>query len=195
MRLSFLFPKTSGKENIDRKRNYVIVANHFSYLDILSLNVQVPLYFRFVAKHELAKIPLFKIFFKTIDIPINRSSRTSGAQAYQRCIRALRNGASIGIFPEGKIGTTVPTMSRFKGGAIKMAVETDTPILPVTILDNWKRLPEGGIESGGTPGKMRVIIHKPIETRNKKEIDVVDMQRNIQELIQRTFDENNKGNE
>jgi 1-acyl-sn-glycerol-3-phosphate acyltransferase len=195
MRLSFLFPDTRGIEHIDKNSNYVIVANHFSYLDILSLNVQIPLYFRFVAKHELAKIPLFKIFFKTIDIPIDRSSRTSGAKAYQRCIQALKKGESIGIFPEGKIGDAVPLMSRFKGGAIKMAIETGTPILPITILDNWIRLPEGGIESGGTPGKMRVIVHKPIETRNKKESDVVDLQRKIRDLIQQTFNRYNLTNE
>lgn len=163
MLLSGLRPSTEYEVELDKNKTYIFFANHFSYLDILSLNVQIPVYFRFLAKSELASIPLFKIFFRTIDIPVERNNIKGAFASFENARVAASAGDSLGIFPEGGIGTTVPVMRRFKTGAFRLAMENNIQLIPVTIVDNWKRLPGGGFESGGTPGKMRMYVHKPIE--------------------------------
>ena len=191
MFFSGLRPYTWYDTPLNKKQAYVFVANHFSYLDILSLNVQLGHYFRFMAKSELGSIPLFKIFFRTIDIAVDRKSVRNSIKAYQYAERALKEGDSLGIFPEGGIGKQVPKLSSFKSGAFKMAVETNTPIVPVTIVDNWRRLPGGGLDTGGTPGPMRMIVHAPIDTTTLQQHHVPDLMDKVYHIIQNNFDKRN----
>lgn len=191
MAFSGLFPQTQFEEKLDKNQQYIFVANHFSYLDILSLNVQVGQYFRFLAKSELSKIPLFKIFFRTIDISVDRKSIRASVTAYQLAEESIQNEDSLGIFPEGGIANQVPKMVKFKTGAFRLAIQEDVPIVPVSILDNWKRLPQGGFHSGGTPGKMRMVVHKPIETKELTDKDLSKLIESTYNIIQNSIDRAN----
>ncbi len=192
MILSGLRPTTIYEQPLDRNEVYIFTPNHFSYLDILSANVQMPFYFNFMAKSELANIPLFKIFFKTIDVPVKRSSLSGAKMAMNMATDRLKNGVSLLNFPEGGIGETVPTMLPFKKGAFRMAIEHKVKLVPITIVDNWKRLPSGGLESGGTPGKMRMYVHRPIETSNLKEGDEDMLAKQVYSIIESKFNELNQ---
>ncbi len=188
MFLSGLSPKTSYKAKLDKNEQYIFVANHFSYLDILSLNVQINHYFRFLAKSELARIPLFGMFFRTIDIAVNRSSVRDSVSAFQLAEKAIMAGDSLGIFPEGGIANQVPKMIKFKTGAFRIAIKHNVKIVPISIIDNWKRLPQGGLESGGTPGKMRVIVHEPIQTESLTTEDLPNLIQTTYDTIQKSID-------
>ncbi len=72
-------------------------------------------------------------------------------------------------------------MLPFKNGPFKMAIETGVPVVPVTFLDNWKRFPNDG-RFRGQPGKTRVVIHAPIDSRSYTE----------DQLKERTFTTINK---
>lgn len=162
MFLTGIVPKVEFEQTLDKKGTYIFAPNHFSYLDILSVNVLIPVYFNFMAKHSLNKIPLFNIFFRTIDIPVDRASNKSSHRAFTEAGKRLQQGTSLLLFPEGKIGSTVPQMSHFKLGAFRLAIENGVPIVPVTILDNYERMPDDGITAGGSPGRMRIYVHKPV---------------------------------
>lgn len=188
MVFSGLFPKTTYEAPLDKNEQYIFVANHFSYLDILSLNVQVKFYFRFLAKKELGDIPLFGIFFRTVDIAVNRQSVRDSVTAFQLAEKALLAGDSLGIFPEGGIANQVPKMIKFKTGAFRLAIQHNIKIVPVTIADNWKRLPQGGLLNGGTPGRMRVVVHKPIDTSAMDISQLSELMANTHDIIQKRFD-------
>tara|TARA_B100000745_G_scaffold88387_1_gene55458 strand:- start:79 stop:669 length:591 start_codon:yes stop_codon:yes gene_type:complete len=188
MFFSGLIPRTTYEEPLSKTEQYIFVANHFSYLDILSLNVQVNAYFRFLAKKELGDIPLFGIFFRTVDIAVNRKSIRDSVTAYQLAEKAVLAGDSLGIFPEGGIANQVPKMVKFKTGAFRLAIEHNVKVVPVSIIDNWKRLPEGGFKNGGTPGKMRVVVHRPIATDALTQADLPTLMADTREIIQKQFD-------
>ncbi|MBK7084896.1 MAG: 1-acyl-sn-glycerol-3-phosphate acyltransferase [Flavobacteriales bacterium] len=48
------------------------------------------------------------------------------------------------LFPEGTIPLTVPRMKHFKDGALRLAIEKQVPIVPVTFLNHWRlfRIPK-----------------------------------------------------
>lgn len=75
----------------------------------------------------------------------------------RRSMQWLREGGAVVIFPEGGRGNPDGTMRRFKPGAVRMALETGAPILPVTIRGGnrvWpssRRLPR--------PGRVEIIYH------------------------------------
>jgi len=173
-----------NKEFIQKNKSYVIVSNHSSYLDIVILYQTFKNYFVFMAKEELAKVPVFNIFFKNMHITVNRKSSASGKKAMERCAAELKKGRSVVIFPEGTISTKTPEMFPFKSGAFKLAIENQTPIIPITFLDNYKRLEMGGLFSGKAgPGIARAIIHQPISTIGLTEKDIIPLRDKVFNII------------
>src|SRR5690606_7735511 len=98
-------------------------ANHTSFLDIPVVAVAIPGMFHFMAKHELSKIPLFGLFFRTIDIAVPRGNHRGSHKAYQLAAQKINQGGSIMVFPEGGILPNAPKLKAFKSGAFRLAFE------------------------------------------------------------------------
>jgi len=167
----------------------VIVANHASYLDIILSYLIFKNYFVFMAKFELNKAPLFKIFFKDMQISVNRQNIKDAHRAFARATEEIDGGHSVFIFPEGTIGNDNGTLLRFKNGPFKLAIDKQVPILPVTFVGNWKLLQIGGFfKSYGRPGISKAIIHKPIETKGMTSENVVNLREEVFKLFSETLE-------
>ena len=145
-------------------KSYMFVANHTSMTDIMLMLAIEKNPFVFVGKKELAKIPLFGFFYKRTCILVDRNSSKSKKEVFDRAQQRLNSGLSICIFPEGGVYNECDLVCEFKAGAFRLALEHQIPIIPMTFVDNLKRLPYEFL-AGGSPGKMRVTIHKPIFTK------------------------------
>ncbi|MCB0410078.1 MAG: 1-acyl-sn-glycerol-3-phosphate acyltransferase [Flavobacteriales bacterium] len=182
--VSGIIVKIENQHYLKENHNCVITPNHTSYLDILVLYPTIPDYFVFMGKQELQKIPIFNIFFKKMNIAVDRKSAVSGKLAMERCAKELAKGHSIVMFPEGTIPKTTPHLSNFKNGAFKLAIEQQVPIIPITFLSNYRRLEMGGLFSGKAgPGPARVIVHEPIPTKGMTEEDLVPLRNKVHEII------------
>lgn len=169
---------------LDKDQTYIFTPNHTSYADILLLYHIVPNYFVFLGKGELKKIPLFKIFFKDMNIPVDRKSATSGKQALERCGKEIEKGNSVVLFPEGTIPKSCPIMGTFKLGAFKLAIEKQVPVVPITFLSNYRRLEMSGLFSGKAgPGLAKAIIHEPIPTIGMTEADIESLSIKVFNII------------
>ena len=174
--------KVTYETPLDSKQAYVFCANHFSYLDIAMMGVVIKNYFAFMGKSSAKSIPLFGYMFAKLHIQVDRSAKDSRIKALTRSIRALKSGRSIMIFPEGGIhSTNIPEMVQpFKDGAFSMAVENQVPIVPISLLDNYKAMPEILFKWH----KLRVIIHTPIETTGKTKADIEALKQQVYDTIQ-----------
>jgi 1-acyl-sn-glycerol-3-phosphate acyltransferase len=151
----------------DSKTSYIICPNHSSYLDILLLYAAFPNYFIFLGKKELGSVPIFNIYFKKMNLLVDRANPKAAHKAIANACEKLRNGTNLVIFPEGTIPTTTPQMKAFKNGAFYAAAETNTAIIPITFKDNYKLLEDNwSFFSKTGPGKSRVYIHPPIFPKN-----------------------------
>ena len=144
-------------------KSYMFVANHTSMTDIMLMLAIEKNPFVFVGKKELAKIPLFGFFYKRTCILVDRNCSKSKKDVFNRAQQRLSSGLSICIFPEGGVYDECDLVCEFKAGAFRLAIEHQIPIIPMTFADNLKRLPYDFL-AGGSPGEMRVTIHKPIPT-------------------------------
>jgi len=156
--------KIKTEAPIEKGKSYMFVANHTSMTDIMLMLSLTKNPFVFVGKKELGKIPLFGFFYKRTCIMVDRSSAKSRTAVFERAQQRLQQGFGICIFPEGGVFNTCDLLCDFKSGAFRLAIEHQIPILPMTFADNEKRLPYDFL-AGGSPGKMRATIHKPIETK------------------------------
>ena len=129
-----------GLRHLEPRRSYVLMSNHRSALDILTLVVALwEIQLRWVTKAELRRIPGFGWCLRaTRQIFVDRSDHASLAAARDR----LSGGTSIVFFPEGtrSSGPLLP----FKKGGFVFAIETGTPIVPIGILGAGSLLARGG---------------------------------------------------
>ena len=126
--------KVSGLEHLPaRPQGFVLATNHVHYLDILVLGASLPLRYRpwWIAKVELFESPFAAWWFRTMQvIPISRGKRDLSAMHASE--DALRQGANLVVFTEGHRSPD-GLLQEGKGGAIRLAVRTKTPIVPVAI--------------------------------------------------------------
>lgn len=164
--LGFYSYKAEYEVDVDFNKPMIIVANHTSYLDTPLICTVISGNYHFMGKVELLKNPVLRLFFQTIDVPVDRSNRIASYRALKRVEENIKNGLSLILYPEGTMSKNPPLMGDFKAGAFKLAVDTKVPILPISFLNNYKLMRGSGLKYGSRPGIMRVFVHKPIETKD-----------------------------
>ena len=129
-------PSVTGKENIPEKGRIILAGNHTNYFDCLLVASATKRCVHYLAKDELMKGPLKLIFGSLGIIPVNR--RQKDKAALETAEAYLRDEKLIGIFPEGTINRTDDIIMPFKFGAVKMASDTETPVIPFVITGKYK---------------------------------------------------------
>jgi len=155
--------KVTIKGEIPAHQNYVIVANHISYIDAIVIYATIGQYFRPLGKKEIIHVPLFGFIYKQMAILVDRSSDHSRAKSIRLLWRALKHDASILIFPEGTFNETDRPLKSFYDGAFKIAINSQTDILPILFPDTVDRWHYSAWWKFW-PGKNRAYILPPIPT-------------------------------
>ena len=153
--------RVSGLGHVVPDGAQIFVSNHQSMFDIWALFATLPVSLRFVAKKEMSRIPILSRAMRAAGhVFIDRQDRVQAAEAMRRAgKRMLREGLSLGLFPEGtraRDGRLKP----FKKGTFVLAIETQQTLVPVAVDGGSEIIVDGG---GGRP-KFR-FRPRPIEIR------------------------------
>lgn len=185
-----IFYRFNYEVPFDRAQTYIICPNHTSNLDISAMCLLVKNNYCFMGKDELAEGIVTKLFFRTVDIPVNRDSKMSSFRAFKKALEKLSGGITMIIFPEGKISDDFPpTLHQFKNGPFRLAIEGKIPVVPVTITNAWQILWDTGTKHGSRPGICNVYVHKPIETAHLTMEDADDLRDEVYRVIHQKFAE------
>lgn len=161
-KLNFIPYRISGLENVDKKKSYIYVSNHTSYLDIPGITLTIPTQFRPLAKKELKRIPVFGWIAQSACIIVDRSSNESRRKSMEHLKEILAMGISVLIFPEGTQNRSKERLQPFYDGAFRIAIETQQPIVPIVVLNAGKLMPPNKIHI--EPGTIKVIVGEEITT-------------------------------
>ena len=179
--------QVAGRENYVPGGNYVMISNHQSLLDIPVVEC-LRLDYRWVSKVENFRVPVLGQSMRLAGyISLTRGDKESVIKMMEQSARTLRNGESVFIFPEG---TRSPDsqIRRFKSGAFRLALETNTPILPVLIDGTGAVLPRKGfIFSSGHKLKMKIL--KPIYPAEFVSDDPDRLASAVQSMMQEALEE------
>lgn len=116
---------------------FVAVANHVSEIDPLAVGHAI---YRsgntlhFMAKDSLFKVPVLRSALRrTNQIPVSRGERAEVGRSLKVAAEVLAGGGAIVIYPEGTL-TRDPELwpMRAKTGAVRLALTTGAPLIPVT---------------------------------------------------------------
>lgn len=153
-----------GRDNLPQSGSFIIVCNHTSHLDTLSLLTALPL----KKIHRAFPAAAADYFFSSLPrsaasailvnaLPFDR--KVKGAESLTVCSQLLANDGNILIiFPEGT-RTTTGTLGRFRSGIGRLVVGTDLPVVPCHLAGGMKAWPKGRLLP--RPHKLRLVIGAP----------------------------------
>lgn len=152
-----------GLERLDRNKHYIFMSNHQSMFDIPVAMSALPFHFRWLAKAELFRIPLFGHGMQRCQyISIDRSNRKAAFESLKTAVAMIRQGASVLIFPEGTRSLSGDIQSFKKGGFI-LAVDSGATIVPMVLKGTREILTKTRLIV--TPGEVTMTIYDTIDCR------------------------------
>lgn len=180
---SFFWVKTVNKNLINRNVPHIYVGNHGSYLDAVAICIAIPQFFSPLGKIEMTKIPIFGAIYKRIVVMIDRSSKESREQSVAALKQDIANGVSILIFPEGTMNKTAKPLTDFYDGAFRIAIETQTPLMPFVMINNRALLPR--IDPlKAHPGLLTTVFITPVEVKGMTIDDLPLLKQRVFDLME-----------
>ena len=177
----------NGLSNIDASKSYIYMCNHQSNFDIPVLLAHLPVQFRWLAKAELFKIPIFSHGMRSAGyISIDRFNQASAFESISEAARRIKAGVSVMIFPEG-------TRSRdskirpFKKGGFVLAVDAGVPIIPIVLHGTYSLMPKGKLRIYS--GHVHMDIQKPINTSGYTRETKDDLIKRVRTVICGVFEQ------
>jgi 1-acyl-sn-glycerol-3-phosphate acyltransferase len=168
-----------GLERLDPSRSYVFAANHQSIYDIPILFANIPFQLRIIAKQSLGRIPFMGWHLsRTGHLLVDRSK--PGAGVVRKMKRLVDEGHSLIVFPEGTRSTD-GAVGRFKGGPFLIALDAGLPVVPITVIGSRHVMFRGKLMV--RPGRVRVVVHDPIDTGNVPRDAVRDLASTVREVV------------
>ncbi|RJO74844.1 1-acyl-sn-glycerol-3-phosphate acyltransferase [Nocardia panacis] len=154
-------PKVEGLQHIPRTGPVIIAANHLAAIDSLYLALVLPRRITFIAKQEYFTQPgprgriIRWVMTATGQVAVDRSGGSASTAALDAAVRILESGGAWGIHPEG---TRSPDGRVYRGrtGAIRVAMRTGAPLVPVALSGTDRINPRG--RRFWRPGRVHIVF-------------------------------------
>jgi 1-acyl-sn-glycerol-3-phosphate acyltransferase len=175
-----------GLSHLNPNGSYIYMPNHMSNFDIPVLQAYLPVQFRWLAKAELFKIPIFGYAMERAGcISINRFNRKSAIESLHKAAEIIKNGVSVIIFPEGT-RSRENNIQPFKKGGFVLAVDSGVPIIPVIIHGTRAVMQKKQILVN--PGHVILEIKKPINTLDYTRETKNDLMKKVRNVIRKSYE-------
>ena len=176
-----------GQEKIPVNQPVIYTPNHAGAFDIPAVILSTPVVPMFMAKKELKKLPMVNKWMDVVDcVFVDRNNKNTARSSLHDAIEKVKTGRSLVIFPEGTRSKD-GKLGEFRGGAMKVAMETGATVVPVLIEGSRERLEA---ESRVTAGTVHVTFLDPIETKGLAKEDFFRMPSEIRARLQAELDKN-----
>ena len=167
----------------DRNKQYIFVCNHISYMDIPPIVLIAHQPMRILGKYEMIKVPVFGWIYKAAVILVDRRDSETRSRSVRALKSAIKHHISIFIFPEGTFNETKNPLKEFYDGAFRIAIETETPIKPVLLVDTLDRLHYRGVFEL-TPGINRVVYLEEVPVTGLTIKDIQSLKQKVYTLME-----------
>jgi len=182
--LVLIFHKKIYEAPLDRKRSYIFVSNHISYLDAAILVKAYRQPIRPLGKVEMTKVPVFGFIYRKAIVTVDRSSASNRATSVRLLKSILGKGISVLVFPEGTFNMGTTPLKEFYDGAFRVAIETQTPVKPVLFLDAYRRLSYQSVLSL-SPGINRILYLQEIPVSGYTLADTEKLRMEVYALMEK----------
>ncbi|MBK7560700.1 MAG: 1-acyl-sn-glycerol-3-phosphate acyltransferase [Chitinophagaceae bacterium] len=133
--------KVTGKKYFQKNTVYIVTCNHNSILDVPISCPFIPGPNKTIAKTSFAKTPFFGWFYRKGAVLVDRKSDASRRKSFEDMKKVLSMGMHMSVYPEGTRNRSQEPLKKFYDGAFKLAVATNTAIIPAVIINTRKAIP------------------------------------------------------
>lgn len=133
--------KVKGLENFRKGKNYVVICNHQSFMDIPVSSTKIPGPNKTIAKIEMSRIPIFGTLYKLGSVLVDRKNKESRRQSILQMKKVLDMGIHMIIYPEGTRNKSNEPLGPFHSGAFNLSVDTQKEIIPAIITGTRRIMP------------------------------------------------------
>ncbi len=133
--------RIKGKHIFKSGKNFIIVCNHNSYMDVPVTCPFIPGGNKTIAKQEMSSTPVFGMLYKMGSVLVDRKSEKSRRESFIKMKEILDLGLHMCIYPEGTRNKSGEPIKPFHDGAFRLAIETGKEIIPTVIFHTKKVLP------------------------------------------------------
>lgn len=173
-----------GLHRIKKDHRYIFMPNHLSMLDGPLIFKCIPQNIRVILKQGVFRLPVVGQAMKEAHfIPVDRMGKQGGKRAVQRAVRMIKkNNVSFLIFPEGTRSSD-GKLQKFRRGGFFMAIDSQTPIVPVSIIGTYDLMPRGSYFI--KKGKIKIIFHPPVSVEGYTHDNMQDLIDKVFKIIQK----------
>lgn len=182
--LIFIWHKKIYEAPHDKKRSYIFLSNHISYLDAAIIVKAYRQPIRPLGKVEMSKVPVFGFIYRNAIVTVDRSSPHNRANSVRVLKSIISKGISVLVFPEGTFNMGTTPLKEFYDGAFRVAIETQTPIKPVLFLDAYRRMPYESLFHM-SPGRSRLLYLKDIPVEGYTLADVGKLKDEVYAIMEK----------
>jgi 1-acyl-sn-glycerol-3-phosphate acyltransferase len=175
-----------GADKVEPGQSYVVTPNHQGNVDVLAIEMVLPVPVYWVIKKELTRIPFFGwALARSGAVTLDRSNREAALEKLIAGADRMANGWSLLVYPEG---TRSPdgNLQPFKTGAFRLALQAGIPVLPVTINGAFRIWPKKTLCF--RPGHMVVSLGDPIPTQGLTEDDIPALMERTRNAMEKDLD-------
>ena len=177
--------RVSGLEHLDPGRSYVLAANHQSIYDIPIVFASLPVQLRIVAKDSLGRIPFLGWHLqRTGHLLVDR--KNPGAGILKRMAQLVGGARSLIVFPEGTRSVD-GRVGRFKGGTFLLAIDSELPVLPISIARSRFVMQKGQLMV--CPEEVTLTVHAPLPTVGVTRHQARQFAEEVREIVKRGLPE------
>jgi 1-acyl-sn-glycerol-3-phosphate acyltransferase len=186
LRIGGISLQVNGLQHIDPSRQYIFIVNHQSNIDIpVLVQALAKFQLRWLAKKELLRVPFFGwAMWATKHVTVDRADPQDAIKSLERAQKCLAAGISLVIYPEGTRSKD-GNLLRFKKGGFLIAVQTKTPVVPVTVNGSGAVLPAGAWRL--RPGLIKVTVEEPISVEGFRPGNLRLLSEQVREKIARNL--------
>jgi 1-acyl-sn-glycerol-3-phosphate acyltransferase len=175
------------RERLETLRPCIIVANHQSFLDVVTFGAIFPRRTVSAGKREIGRIPIFGWFYRLSgNLIIDRAHARTALESLEEAGRIMRKEKiAVWFMPEGHRNRT-SVLLPFKTGAFRLAIASGSPIVPIvagpmTAICDTER-------HRARPGVLRMRVLAAISTEGLGPRDVAGLASTVRETMQQALD-------
>jgi 1-acyl-sn-glycerol-3-phosphate acyltransferase len=179
--------EVDGRDELERYRPCVMVANHQSFLDVVTYGSIFPRRTVSAGKREIGRIPVFGLFYRLSgNLIIDRGHARSAHDSLEAASRTMREDKiAVWFMPEGHRNQERELLP-FKSGAFRLALAARVPIVPIVaepltaIVDTKRGLAH--------PGRLRMRVLPAVETMGLDNKDMAALISSVRSRMQQALD-------
>jgi len=178
--MGFIHTSVYGTENLPKDGGYVMYSNHQGKYDALGVIFGHFNPCTILIDDKRADLPLTKEFIRLLKgSRLDKTEPRKQVKTIQRVIAEVKQGRRYLVFPEGGYDNNRNTVMSFLPGAFKCAIRSQSPIVPVALIDSYKPFGVNSLR----PVKTQVHFLKPLYYEEYKEMTSTQIAQLIRERI------------